>query len=71
MGTTGDGVFKSMDGAETWNQVNSGLPNHLRVHSLAIDPLILEEVIAIIESQGGTVDVSCTPATKPLPMPVQ
>ena len=34
----GGGVFKSTDGASTWNAVNTGLPGNTSVTALAIDP---------------------------------
>jgi len=34
---TGDGVFKSTDGASSWNAINTG-PPHTFVRALAIDP---------------------------------
>ena len=36
-GTDGDGVFKSTNGGENWNAVNTGLTN-TNVFALAIDP---------------------------------
>jgi photosystem II stability/assembly factor-like uncharacterized protein len=34
-----ESVFKSTNGGESWFAVNTGLPEHARVHSLAIDPV--------------------------------
>jgi photosystem II stability/assembly factor-like uncharacterized protein len=36
--SAGGGIFKSTDGAMSWNAVNSGLPDNFFISSLAIDP---------------------------------
>jgi hypothetical protein len=38
-GTYGGGIFKSTDGADTWNAANTGLTNYY-VYALAVDPTV-------------------------------
>jgi hypothetical protein len=56
-GMDGDGVFKSMDGAGSWQAVNNGLTagNDLRGHvwALAIDPTTPSTLYAGTCSEGG------------------
>src|SRR5512146_2696672 len=37
-GTVGHGAFKSINGGNTWSEINTGLMNHF-VQALAVDPV--------------------------------
>lgn len=57
-GGPGSGLYKSMDGGNTWNKIHNGLPKELGKMSIAVSRSNSEKVYALIESdsekeQGG------------------
>ncbi|MGI9542348.1 MAG: VPS10 domain-containing protein, partial [Cyclobacteriaceae bacterium] len=54
----GDGIFKSLDGGETWSQLAStdGNPNFANVNRLIVDPDNPDLVLACTNSSGNTAD---------------
>ncbi len=57
-GGPGSGLYKSMDGGNTWNKIHTGLPKELGKMSIAVSRSNSEKVYALIESdsekeQGG------------------
>ena len=59
VGTSADGMFKSLDGGDHWNQINIGLTD-LKIYSMAIDPnnsqtiyVGTETGLIFVSSNGG------------------
>ncbi|HMQ49533.1 MAG TPA: glycosyl hydrolase [Saprospiraceae bacterium] len=57
-GGPGSGLYKSVDGGETWEKIHEGLPNELGKMAIAVSPANSNKVYAVIESdsekgQGG------------------
>ena len=50
-GTDGSGVFRTTDGGANWSAVNNGL-SHLRIRTLAIDPIDPMRVYAGSDGSG-------------------
>src|SRR5207237_8047411 len=50
---TGGGIFKSMDGGKTWQQLKTGLPEGIIQANLAIAPSKPARLIASVASPGA------------------
>jgi photosystem II stability/assembly factor-like uncharacterized protein len=49
-GGPGSGVYKSVDGGETWNKIQNGLPDELGKMAIAVAPSNSNKVYVLIES---------------------
>lgn len=52
-GGPGSGLYKSVDGGETWNKINSGLPDELGKMAIAVCRSNSEKVYALVESDSN------------------
>lgn len=50
-GGPGSGVYKSTDGGETWNKIESGLPKAMGKIGISVSPADPNRVFAIVESE--------------------
>jgi len=52
-GGSGSGIWKSIDGGETWNRLSTGLPKLMGKIGVAVSPANPDRVYAIVEAENG------------------
>lgn len=52
-GGSGSGIWKSLDGGDTWTRLSTGLPKLMGKIGVAVSPALPDRVFAIVEAENG------------------